>query len=77
MKVGVISMYESRIKKVFDYLTADYKYHSASEIANELNCSEKTIRNEIKELRDIFLANGAKIQSQKGKGYRFLIDNKK
>lgn len=67
-------MIETRYKKIFDILTKDYDFHTASEIAGEISVSKKTVQNDISELNP--LLKGAKIESKRGKGYIFKITNK-
>lgn len=66
-------MLETRVKKIFDYLTEDYKIHTAEEIGGVLELSPKTIRTEIGVLNDYLKGRGGEVQSLKGKGYQFVI----
>ncbi|WP_243343947.1 BglG family transcription antiterminator [Anaerococcus sp. AGMB09787] len=67
-------MIETRYKKIFDILTKDYDFHTASEIAGIISVSEKTVQNDISELNP--LLKGAKIESKRGRGYIFKISDK-
>lgn len=69
-------MKENRIKKIFEILTEDYKDYTANEIANRVDFSSKTVRNDIKDFNKILKENGAYIRSKAGVGFRFIIKDK-
>lgn len=75
MKGG--KMIETRTKEVFDFLTSDYKYHSSEEIGNHLELSSKTVQKEILILNSFIEGKGAIVESEPGKGYQFVIIDKK
>lgn len=66
-------MKETRTKKVFDLLNESQNYLTSDELAQRLNVSSKTVRNEIKELDRIFQNHGARIEARAGYGFRFEI----
>jgi len=66
-------MIETRTKEIFDFLTADYKFHSSEEIGRSLELSSKTIQKEINILNSYIREKGAIINSETGKGYQFTI----
>jgi len=66
-------MIETRTKEIFDFLTADYKFHSSEEIGMSLELSSKTIQKEINILNSYIREKGAIIHSETGKGYQFAI----
>ncbi|MDO4680285.1 MAG: BglG family transcription antiterminator [Aerococcus sp.] len=68
-------MIETRLKQIFDYLTADYAYHTAAEISQVMKLSAKTVRSEIAHLNAKIEGHGIHIDAKAGKGYRFVIDN--
>lgn len=70
-------MIETRTKEVFDFLTSDYKYHSSEEIGNHLELSSKTVQKEILILNSYIEGKGAIVESEPGKGYQFVINDKK
>lgn len=69
-------MKESRIKKIFEILTNDYKTYTAEELANKIKFSSKTIRKDIQELNNILFEKGAFIESKSGVGFKFVISDK-
>lgn len=69
-------MKENRIKKIFEILTEDYKDYTANEIADRVDFSSKTVRNDIKDFNKILKENGAYIRSKAGVGFRFIIEDK-
>ncbi len=66
-------MRETRIKKILDILTDDMQYHTSIEIAKKLNCSSRTVRDEIKEFNTIINDYGAVIIIVSHKGCIFKI----
>lgn len=70
-------MNETRIKKIVDILTKDFKFHTSKEIAEILDISSRTVRDTIKEFNGID-STGSKIKTVPGKGVIFEIsdDNK-
>lgn len=70
-------MIETRTKEIFDFLTSDYKYHSSEEIGNHLELSSKTVQKEILILNSYIEGKGAIVESEPGKGYQFVINDKK
>lgn len=68
-------MKETRIKKIFDILTESKEILTSEEIALKLDCSSRTIRDEIKKLNKILLLNGAKIEVTRSSGCSFKIVN--
>ncbi len=71
-------MIETRTKEILDYLTSDYEYHSSEDIGNAMELSSKSIQKEVNILNSVIKDKGAIVESEPGKGYRFLIlDDKK
>lgn len=70
-------MIETRTKEIFDFLTSDYKFHSSEEIGNHLELSSKTVQKEILILNSYIRGKGAIVESEPGKGYQFVINDKK
>ena len=70
-------MIETRTKEIFDFLTSDYKFHSSEEIGNRLELSSKTVQKEILILNSYIEGKGAIVESETGKGYQFVINDKK
>lgn len=73
---GKIKMYETRIKKIFDILTQDMTFHTSGEISSILDCSSRTIRDEIKSLNVILSEHGASVVTTAGKGCIFEVYDK-
>lgn len=69
-------MYETRIKKIFDILTNDMNFHTSGEISSILDCSSRTVRDEIKSLNVILSDHGASIVTTAGKGSIFEVYDK-
>ncbi|MFR1138081.1 MAG: BglG family transcription antiterminator, partial [Anaerococcus vaginalis] len=69
-------MRESRIKKIFEILTEDFKPYTAKDLATLIDYSSKTIRDDIKQLNNLLFDNGAYIESKSGVGYKFVINDK-
>ena len=69
-------MIETRLKKIFDYLTLDYDYHTSKEIGEIMELSSKTIRKEINSLNSVIKDKGAIIESKPGRGFIFTIKDK-
>ena len=69
-------MYETRAKLLMDSLTAEHRYFTAKELSETLGLSEKVIRSEIEGLNEILKRHGASVQSIKGKGSIFIIENR-
>lgn len=69
-------MYETRIKKIFDILTNDMTFHTSGEISSILDCSSRTVRDEIKALNVILSDHGASIVTTAGKGCIFEVYDK-
>ena len=70
-------MIETRTKQIFDYLTSDYDYHSSEDMGNAMKVSSKSIQKEINILNSIIKNEGAIVESETGKGYKFKIKNDK
>lgn len=51
----------------------DEKYHTAHELANSVNVSEKTVRLRIKELNEILCSHGGTVTSKSNMGYKLTI----
>lgn len=69
-------MRETRVKKLFDIICTDEKYYTAKELAEKLEVSLKTVRNDLKEINFIFSGNGGIVESKSGLGYFFKITDK-
>lgn len=71
-----VDMYETRIKKIFDILTQDMTFHTSGEISSILDCSSRTVRDEIKSLNVILSEHGASVVTTAGKGCIFEVYDK-
>lgn len=69
-------MKETRIKKVFEILSAKNDYFTGDYLAERLKISSKSIRNDIKKLNAIIQPYGAVVLSRPRYGYYFRIDNR-
>lgn len=65
---------DNRFKQILKIL-ADQNYRTATSIGKELNVSEKTIRNTIKEINVVLKGNGAEIISKQKYGYKLLVSD--
>ncbi|MEG0239100.1 BglG family transcription antiterminator [Anaerorhabdus sp.] len=67
---------KKRILFLFHILSMQNGYVRSFELAEHAGVTERTIKNDIKELRDFSRASGAELHAQKGKGYYLeVIDN--
>lgn len=66
-------MNETRLKKIFDLLSENQSYLTSEKIAQELNVSPKTVRNEIKVLDALLEKHGGHIDAKARYGYRFEV----
>ncbi|MBE6052408.1 MAG: transcription antiterminator [Clostridium sartagoforme] len=66
-----------REKQILDSLLNKNRVIKGEELCTGIGVSSRTIRSDIKELNDALKGNGAKIISEKGKGYLLEISNKK
>ena len=66
-------MKETRLKKIFDLLSESQSYLTSEKIAQVLNVSAKTVRNEIKVLDALLEKHGSHIDAKARYGYRFQI----
>ena len=68
-------MKESRIKKILDTLMSRRNFCPASQLAELLDVSTRSIRDDIKKLNRILNFHGADIRSKSGAGYLLQITN--
>lgn len=66
-----------RMREIINILMHETDYISVSTIANKLDCSVKTIRNELNALKAKLKPKDAKIESVASKGVKLVIINKK
>lgn len=66
-------MKETRLKKIFDILSDNQSYVTSETLAQVLNVSTKTVRNEIKVLDALLEKNGGHIDAKARYGYRFEV----
>ena len=66
-------MKETRLKKIFDLLSENQSYLTSEKIAQELNVSPKTVRNEIKVLDALLEKHGGHVDAKARYGYRFEV----
>lgn len=59
---------------IYNKLSED-KYLTAEALAEELNVSSKTIRNQLKNLNDIISGYGVTVESKHGAGYRLVVSD--
>lgn len=69
-------MKETRVKRLFDIICTNKKSYTAKELADKLDVSLKTVRNDLKEINSIFSSNGGNVKSKSGLGYSFKINDK-
>lgn len=65
---------EKRILKMLYFLSQTGSYLKAGDLARELNLSERTVKNDIKHLREVAKNCGCTLRSVRGKGYILQID---
>ena len=70
-------MQQTRVKKLFDIICESKDYCTAEVLAKKLEVSQKTVRNTIKELKNLFQGHGAEIYSKAGQGYSFVVADRK
>jgi len=66
-----------RHKIIIEFLIDRKGWTKAFEISEELNVSDRTIRDDIKLINEIVLEHNLKIESLRGKGYRIVEKDKK
>lgn len=59
---------------IYNKLSED-KYLTAEALAEELNVSSKTIRNQLKNLNEVISGYGVSVESKHGAGYRLVVDS--
>jgi len=59
---------------IYNKLSED-KYMTAETLAEELNVSSKTIRNQLKRMNDIMSRYGVTVESKHGAGYRLVVES--
>ncbi|MBQ0064401.1 MAG: transcription antiterminator [Firmicutes bacterium] len=65
---------ENRLKQILKILS-NQSYRTAASIGKELNVSEKTVRNTIKDINVLLKGNGAEIISKQKYGYKLKVND--
>ncbi len=68
--------YKKRILKEFEYLSRHDAYITAKEMAEAFKISEKTIKNDIHELRRLCDEAGTSLEAKKHYGYKLVVEDK-
>lgn len=67
-----------RQKKILQIMYESADFMTADTIAEQVKCSVKTVRNDLKQLQDMFANNDlAEIQTKSGKGIRLIVSQEK
>lgn len=69
-------MNDKRFLKLFKILSNSESTMKSEEICEQLDIAPRTLRNDLKKYKSIFLENGVRLMSKPGVGYRFEIFDK-
>ncbi len=68
------NMITRQMVRIYNKLSEN-KYMTAETLAEELNVSSKTIRNQLKSMNDIMSRYGVTVESKHGAGYRLVVES--
>lgn len=66
---------EKRLLRMFYLLSDTESYKKASQLAQELSVSERTVKKDVEQLKELARKNGCRLEALRGKGYILKVED--